>query len=77
MTTTLKQKHDEFIAKAKESGAKTLTYRTPCCNKEVEDRVPPKGDVWDTMTVCPHCEKHFFKTATASKIVGELIPESV
>lgn len=75
MTSTLKQKHDEYIATVKARGAKTLNYRTPCCNKEVEDRVPSDNDMWDTITTCPHCETHHFKTATATEIVGKLVPK--
>lgn len=76
-TLTLKQKHDEFIAKVKAKGGKTLVYRTPCCNNEVEDRVPPSGEMWDSMVTCPHCDAHYFKTATTKKIIGKLVSETI
>lgn len=72
-TKSLKQKHEEFIARVKANGGKTVQYAAPCCGGMVEDRLAPEGETWDTLTTCPHCEKTFFKVTTSSKVTGELV----
>lgn len=73
MTTTLKQKHDEFIAKVKATGAKTLIYTAPCCGKSIEDRAAPKGDKWDTLSTCPYCNEIYMKVSTSTVITATLV----
>jgi hypothetical protein len=71
--TELKQKHGEYIAKAKAKGMKTLTFRTPCCEKDVEDRAAPAGEKWDTLATCPHCGAMYMKISTAEAITAEVV----
>lgn len=52
---TLKQKHEDFIAKFKANGGKTLTFVAPCCGQQIEDRAGNDGETWDTLATCPHC----------------------
>lgn len=73
MTTTLKQKHDEFIAKVKAAGKKTLIYTAPCCGKSIEDPAAPKGDWWDTLATCPHCNEIYMKVSTSTSITATLV----
>lgn len=69
---TLKQKHAEYIAKVKATGGKTLKYVTPCCGKGVEDPAAGKGETWDTLATCPHCEALYWKVTTSRKIVASI-----
>jgi hypothetical protein len=69
---SLLQQHREFIQRVKDNGGKTLTYKTPCCDKELEDRAAPKGNEWDTMSVCPYCGTHYMKFISHKAIVGKV-----
>ena len=73
---TLKQKHEEYIAKVKADGGKTLTFKAPCCGQEIEDLAGREGQTWDTLTSCPHCGAMFMKITTATEIVGS-IPDTL
>ncbi|MBX9868181.1 MAG: hypothetical protein K2X63_00140 [Burkholderiaceae bacterium] len=73
MNKTLKQQHEAFIARIKATGAKTLTYTAPCCGKSIEDRAAPKGDVWDTLAMCPHCGEKYMKVSTSTVITATLV----
>lgn len=65
--------HSAYIARVKSTGAKTSIFKVPCCGKDLEDRVPPKGETWDTLMACPHCSSLFFKVAKYNKIVGHAL----
>ncbi|WP_153117405.1 hypothetical protein [Rhodocyclus tenuis] len=69
---TLKQQHEEYLARVKAKGAKTLTFVTPCCGKTVEDMAAHAGETWDTLATCPHCETIYWKVATDSEIVATI-----
>lgn len=69
---TLKQKHEEYIAKVKANGGKTLTFKAPCCGKEIEDRAGVEGETWDTLASCPHCGALYVKITTATEITGSI-----
>lgn len=73
---TLKQKHEEFIAKIKANGCKTLTFVAPCCGKAIEDRAGNDGETWDTLATCPHCGVLYMKVTTEHKIVGSIPAEA-
>ena len=69
---TLKQKHEEYIARVKANGGKTLTFTAPCCGKPVEDRTAGKDETWDTLATCPHCETVYWKVATENEITATI-----
>ncbi len=61
--------HDEykaFIARAKVNGAILTSYLCHHCDEWIETLVPPKGDVWDSAVVCPHCNSLHFKVVDDS-----------
>ena len=61
---TLKQRHDDHIAKLKASGVTLTSFNCPACNTVILTRVPDSG-VYDTVTLCPECEEIFFKIVHA------------
>lgn len=69
---TLKQKHDEFIARLKAQGTKILEFKCPACGKKIETQAAPKGDTWDSLSNCPHCEALYMKIVTNKKAVGQI-----
>lgn len=72
--SSLKEKHEAYIAKVRAGGSKTAFYSTPCCRKELEDRLGEKGRVWDTLAVCPYCGTVYLKVITATRIRGLILP---
>lgn len=67
---SLKDKHTEYIARAKSNGARTMTYTTPCCKQSTEDRVPDDDSQWDSLCTCVHCGELYMKIATGDSIKG-------
>jgi len=63
----LQQKHDEYVAKVKARGGKTLKYLVPCCGKEVEDPAVLEGETWDPIAVCPHCRALYWTASLPAK----------
>lgn len=54
----------EYTARVKASGAKFLKFKCPHCSGEIETQRATRGDTWDSMTTCPHCEKMFYRSNT-------------
>lgn len=57
-------KTEKFYEKAKERGANIQAFTCSCGyeNKALAPNV--NGDVWDSMTFCPSCDKAYFKKVT-------------
>lgn len=65
--------HLAYIEKAKARGCKTAFYKTPCCGEPLEDRLAPKGKLWDTISVCPYCGAHYMKLVSHHAIIGNTL----
>lgn len=63
MAKSLLQKYHEYNARLREQGTRMLTFQCPNqgCGNDIEVQAAPKGDTWDTLTTCPHCEQMFFR----------------
>ncbi|HBV5320361.1 MULTISPECIES: hypothetical protein [Klebsiella] len=72
----MKIEHQRFIAMAKLSGAKILTFSCPVCLEDIETPAPPVGEVWDSFVTCPHCSGLFFKVAT-NVVVNTFLSEDM
>lgn len=57
----MKLQYAAYIASLKKHGHQLTAYRCPDCDKEIETLVPPKGDQYDSLTICPHCGREHFK----------------
>lgn len=49
---------------------KNLNYRCPECGETIETLAAPKGDVWDTLTFCPHCNDMHMKITHSSHVIA-------
>ncbi len=66
--------HAGYIASLQVRGLQVLTFDAPCCGEPIETRAAPRGQQWDTLSMCHHCGALFMKITTSTKAVG-LIPE--
>jgi hypothetical protein len=55
---------------------KLSTFDCPCCAESVQTLRPPKGQTWDSLTICPHCESMCFKVAHDDGRVDAYVPET-
>lgn len=62
MTAATLRKHQACIAAAKARGARIAAFKCPDCAKAIETLRPPRGDTWDSMSTCPHCDALFHKS---------------
>jgi hypothetical protein len=62
--------HDAYMAHWKASGRRTLMYAAPCCGATIETTAPPKGETWDSLTICPHCGEMHFKVVTFNRVTA-------
>lgn len=72
--SNLKQRHDDYIARYKADGKRVHQYRCPECGNSIETPAPPKGDVWDSASSCPHCEKLHFMVAEYDEAYAKALP---
>ena len=70
---SLKQRYTEYNDRLKASGARMLSFNCPACSQSIETQAATKGDTWDTLSTCPHCEALFMKITTYKTAKG-LIP---
>ncbi|HEK3481494.1 TPA: hypothetical protein SMW11_003292 [Pseudomonas aeruginosa] len=69
---TLFQKYTEYTNRLKAQGAQFLAFDCPRCGFEIETERPPQGELWDTLSSCPHCGALFFKVATHERAEGRV-----
>jgi len=74
-TGTLMQRYTEYNDRLKAKGIKLITFACPSCGQSIETGPAPEGDVWDTLSDCPHCNAMFMKVTEGKKAYG-LIPEA-
>lgn len=70
--TTLKQKHDAFIARYKAQGGQVLALDCPACAEKIETPAAPKGENWDSLANCPHCHALYMKLVTHEAAEGRI-----
>lgn len=54
-----------------------IAFACPACNQSIEIRPAPKGEVWNTLSGCPHCNAMFIKIAEGEKAYGLIPGENV
>jgi Zn finger protein HypA/HybF involved in hydrogenase expression len=72
---TLMQRYTEYNDRLKAQGVKLIAFDCPSCKQSIETHPAPKGEVWDTLSECPHCNAMFMKI-TKGKTAYGLIPEA-
>ena len=63
---TLLQRHLAYFAGLRKSRVPICWHRCPHCKTKVPSQRPETGQVFDTMTTCPYCEKLYHKTVKAN-----------
>lgn len=72
---TLKEQHEQYIARAKLAGKRILTYKAPC-GHELETPAPEGGkDRWTTAATCPECGALYMKATTHNSVVVTEMPD--
>lgn len=64
----LKKRTKEWIDRYLGKGNSLVRYKCPLCGANCHSVILEKGQVHDTLTVCPECEKLHFKIACDDKI---------
>lgn len=49
------------VKRLKAKGVKLVACSCPKCTKIIKTLAAPKGETWDSMAQCPHCETLFMK----------------
>lgn len=63
--------HNETL---KAQGVKLVQFSCPTCAKSIDTRPAPKGERWDSLAICPHCEAMYMKITDGKKAFG-VIPD--
>ncbi|HFX1466303.1 TPA: hypothetical protein ACID2X_005189 [Pseudomonas aeruginosa] len=69
---TLMQRYTEYNDRLKAQGVRFLASACPKCGGEIETERATRGQTWDTLSTCPHCEALFMKITTHTKAVGRI-----
>lgn len=70
----LKNEAEQYFSDASARGTPVITFKCPCCSKELRTLQPPKGVIWDTLSTCWHCGAGFFKIATQDEVRAQVPP---
>lgn len=66
-------RYTEYNDRLKAQGVKMTKFSCPSCAREIETQAAPKGERWDTLANCPHCDAMYMKITDGKKAFG-LIP---
>lgn len=59
--TTKMHQYQDYIAKLQTMGKQIASYECPECKGEIKTQAAPAGEVWDTLSACPHCDEMHIK----------------
>lgn len=62
------------VKRLKAKGVKLVACSCPKCTKIIKTLPAPKGETWDSVAQCPHCEALFMKVTKGRKAWGILPP---
>lgn len=58
---SIKQESKEYFDKLRSKGIELIKFNCPCCNAILETEKNNTQTPWDTLSICPECEKGFMK----------------
>lgn len=67
---SLMHRYTEYNDRLKAQGIKLIAFACPCCTKSIETRPAPRGELWDTLSSCPHCNALYMKITKGKKAFG-------
>ena len=61
---------ERYLAYWADNKTPVLEFTCPfrSCATLIKVAKPPRGDTWDSLATCPHCEREFFYIATNRKV---------
>lgn len=69
---SLMKRYTEYNDRLKAKGATLIKFACPACTKDIETLPAPKGEFWDTLAQCPHCEALYMKITEGKTARGEI-----
>ncbi|EBS6311375.1 hypothetical protein PL246_09755 [Salmonella enterica] len=57
-----------YIRQVESRNGKLITFKCPDCNQDIKTLATPAGEVWDTISTCPHCEQSFVKITKGNTV---------
>lgn len=62
----MKEAYEQWLERMRAADMKLATYECPSCTGSIEALAPPKDQIYDSLSDCPHCEKMHFKVVYAT-----------
>lgn len=70
---TLFSRYTSFIERAKAGHTTLVQFSCPSCKQDIETIPAPEGEVWDSLSTCPHCETLFMKVISGFSVEATLL----
>ncbi len=64
----LKDKYLHYIKRVEANYIPLANFRCPKCHEVIKTLTSPKGEVWDSLCICPFCEQVFIKRITECRV---------
>ncbi len=68
----LRERHNDYIARVKALGKAIVTFKAPCCGKDIETPAAPSAERWTTLATCQHCGALYMKVTEGSTVTAAL-----
>lgn len=74
--TSFKQECEDYFANAIAHGVPVASFNCPCCAEQLKTFAPKKGEAWDSLSTCWHCDSPFVKVIMHNRIEVKTQSES-
>lgn len=61
----------QYVQRVESRGEKLICFKCPDCHQSIKTLPAPDGEVWDTISTCPHCERSFIKITHGKNVEAE------
>jgi Zn finger protein HypA/HybF involved in hydrogenase expression len=68
--------YTDYNDRLKAQGIKLIEFACPCCAEKIETRPAPRGEEWDSLAQCPHCDAMYTKITEGATAHGLLVQVS-
>lgn len=62
-----------YIRRVETRGGKLIIFICPDCGQDIKTLPAPAGEIWDTISTCPHCEQSFVKITNGNTVETEIL----
>lgn len=63
----------KYVRRVEANGGKLICFKCPDCRQDIKTIPAPRGEVWDTVSTCPHCEQSFVKITNGNNVETEIL----